>query len=55
MSFSQTSIRELWIISQAMIKILNEECQGMQDYCDPVGEGVRSPGLLIYPPSVEYA
>ncbi len=39
----------------AMIKILDEECQVVQEYCDQVGEGVRSPGLLIYPPSVEYA
>ena len=39
----------------AMIKILDEECQRMQDYCDQVGEGVRSPGLLIYPPSIEFA
>jgi len=39
----------------AMIKILDEECLVVQEYCDQVGEGVRSPGLLIYPPSVEYA
>jgi predicted N-acetyltransferase YhbS len=39
----------------AMIKILDEECQVVEEYCSQVGEGVRSPGLLIYPPSVEFA
>jgi putative acetyltransferase len=39
----------------AMIKILDEECLVVHEYCDQVGEGARSPGLLIYPPSVEYA
>jgi len=39
----------------AMIKILDEECREVREYCDQVKLGKRSPGLLIYPPSVEYA
>ena len=38
----------------AMISILDEECQVVQEYCDQVGEGrPQSPGLLIYPPNIE--
>ena len=39
----------------AMIKILDVECQVVREYIDQVSEGVRRPGLLIYPPSVEFA
>jgi len=39
----------------AMIKTLDEECQAVQEYCNQVSEGVRRPGLLIYPPSIEFA
>ena len=39
----------------AMIKILDEECREVREYCDQVKLGERSPGLLIYPPSVEFA
>ena len=39
----------------AMIKILDMECQGVVEYCKQVSEGVRRPGLLIYPPNIEFA
>ena len=39
----------------AMIKILDEDCQVVQEYCDQVIAGERSTGLLIYPPSIEFA
>jgi predicted N-acetyltransferase YhbS len=39
----------------AMIKILDIDCEAVQVYCEQVRAGERRPGLLIYPPSIEFA
>ena len=39
----------------AMINVLDPACQTLLKYCQQVSAGERSPGLLIYPPSIEFA
>jgi predicted N-acetyltransferase YhbS len=39
----------------AMIKILDMDCEAVRVYCEQVSAGERRPGLLIYPPSIEFA
>ena len=44
---------ETW--AAAMIKILDEGNPVITEYCEQVSSGNREPGLIIWPPSIEFA
>jgi putative acetyltransferase len=39
----------------AMIKVLDQGSRAIVEYCEQVGRGERSPGLVIYPPAYDVA